>query len=504
MKIKKLLRNVITVTALFVFVVASVRNMPLAHATGSTVGAPDQAGCTSGSTNFTWNGMNIARPVIASMSVDGETIADPTNPVDGSLGAAICPNVELGRRTGLYVYMKNGSSNDMDLTNAVTPIGSHPLTVNSLITITINNFGDLAPYFSFALVHGNVTNYATTNLGLANATMTITMKPVRTPFGSGEEFGGCTATPPHCDAPASQADAFSASMDITFDQTGYGSQFRGAYFALVGAMGGWVEAVGGGSGPHSLLASVGGPHFLADGTTPNVGSLKAFVPDAAVVDLFNTTSDQLTTENMEVTRTEGDTTEPAPFTVSQVSGGILVTMDNVTFSSPAYNIGLLGQLGSGGGGEGAPEDSNTSRSLPSGDSGFVNLHSDDGTVITSFTASAESSLAVADPGYKYPLGLHSFTMNVPNGSTQNITLNYITDLKPSEVTVRKYNATTHAYTTLTGVTMQEDMFGGHHVLSVSYQITDNGALDQDSVLGTITDPVGLGQVQVSVPNTGLR
>lgn len=41
------------------------------------------------------------------------------------------------------------------------------------------------------------------------------------------------------------------------------------------------------------------------------------------------------------------------------------------------------------------------------------------------------------------------------------------------------------------------------VTIVTYELADNGSLDLDTAVGTITDPVGLGSVAVGAPNTGL-
>lgn len=314
--------------ALIVVSPASVSAMP----------APSQAECTSGSTTYTWDGEGITPPTISGLSVDGEDIVDPTSPEDGSLGASICANVEDGRRTGLFVYRRDGVNNDMDLTGAVTPDSSSPITADSEITITIEDMADLAEFYSFSLVHGYVTNWETSNLGTADASLTITLKPVRTPSGSGPDFEFCTATPPNCNAETSEDDVLSASLDMTFDQTGYGSEFTGAYFGLTGAMGGWVEAQRAEDGSQSLVATLGAPHFLEDGTTLNTGSLQAFLPTNVLEDLLELPPGEVDTSSLAVTRTEGGDTEEAPFTISTVEGGVVVGMNDITFSSPAYTI----------------------------------------------------------------------------------------------------------------------------------------------------------------------
>jgi hypothetical protein len=299
--------------------------------------APDQASCDNGSVTYTWTGLGITRPVIASMTVDGETIADPTNPIDGGIGASICANVPLARKTGLTVYRRDGINGHTDLTGALTPAG-HPITSSSVITINMTNMGQLAQYYAFSLVHGSVSSWTTANLGTASASLSVSFSPVRTPIGSGADFGFCTATPPTCNAVKSDADVLSASLDMDFDQAGTFATSAGAYYALTGAMGGYVVGVQGQDGTKSLSASLGAPHFLADGVTPNVGSLQAFLPTSVVTNLLGITSGTVDTSTLAVSRTESGSTTDAPFTVTPVTGGVIVRITDITFSSPVYSI----------------------------------------------------------------------------------------------------------------------------------------------------------------------
>jgi hypothetical protein len=308
----------------------------MAQATGSD-SAPKQSDCNNGSVTYTWTGLGIARPVIASMTVDGETIADPTNPVDGSIGAAVCANVALARKTGLYVYRRTGSNQHMDLTGALTPAGN-PITASSQITITLTNMGDLAQYYSFSLVHGNVSSWTTSGLGTSSAALTVRLSPVRTPLGSGPSFNFCTATPPNCSAPQSELDVMSASLDMDFDQTHAFTDFTGAYFGLTGAMGGFVTAEHQPDNTAALVATLGAPHSLADGVTRNVGSMQAFLPTAVVASLFGLAPADIDTSALTVTRTESGSTSTVPFTATPVAGGIVLNVSDITFSSPTYTV----------------------------------------------------------------------------------------------------------------------------------------------------------------------
>lgn len=299
-----------------------------------------QSSCNGGSSFiYAWSSMGISPPVVASLKIDDEDMPDPANPANGFLGTAVCAGTDKGARTGLQIYYHSadGASDTDDLTGLTTP-GGHTITTSSKITVTLTNMGDLAKYFNFALVHGTVSSWKTANLGTATASLTFTISPVRTPAGTGDDFGYCTATPPHCTAAKSDSDYLGAGVDMSMDQSG-NTTFRGAYFGLVSAMGGFVQAVRNSDGTQSLVAILGAPHFLADGVTPNVGSLSAFLPNSVLESLFGLPAGGVVTSSLlRATRTDGATTSDAPFTVTPTNGGVIVKLTDITFSSPTYTI----------------------------------------------------------------------------------------------------------------------------------------------------------------------
>lgn len=302
----------------------------------SSFGGPDQASCDDGSVTYTWEGIGIERPVVTSMSVDGQNIPNFEDPeADGDLGVAICSNMEDARKVGVFVFVRDGMGTDFDLTEGVLP-NDDPVTADSEITITMSNLGELARYYSFSLVHGVVTDWAPQALGTDEAELSLTLKPARTPYGNGEDFWPCTATPPtDCDPDdnlQSDADLLSASLDMDFDQNGNFAAFTGAYFGLVSAMGGFVQATDGG-----LQATLGAPHKLATGAA-NVGSLQAFLPDSVLENILMLEPGDVDTDSLVVRRTEDGSTTAAPFTVESVEGGVIVRLTNITFSAPTYSI----------------------------------------------------------------------------------------------------------------------------------------------------------------------
>lgn len=126
----------------------------------------------------------------------------------------------------------------------------------------------------------------------------------------------------------------------------------------------------------------------------------------------------------------------------------------------------------------------------------------DGTTLTCQAAVKESGLSAQDGIYSYPLGLVEFCFSGAD-TTNEITLTFITDLKPSEVTARKYNPNTAQYSTITEADITETTYHGLHALQVIYNIVDNGPLDADPDVGEVADPVGLAILAVSSPNTGI-
>jgi N-acetylneuraminic acid mutarotase len=133
----------------------------------------------------------------------------------------------------------------------------------------------------------------------------------------------------------------------------------------------------------------------------------------------------------------------------------------------------------------------------------VELNTPIGTNITCSSTSKEN-VTQPDSDYTYPLGLVNFCFST-NASSNQVTLTFVTDLTPDQVTVRKYDPVTKKYATVSGAIIIETTAGGKHALQVSYTVVDNGPLDTDPAVGQITDPVGLAVTATPVaPTTGLE
>lgn len=124
-----------------------------------------------------------------------------------------------------------------------------------------------------------------------------------------------------------------------------------------------------------------------------------------------------------------------------------------------------------------------------------------GTTVTCHSPAKESGLTAQDGAYSYPLGLVDFCFSGADSSNE-IGLVFVTDLKPNQVAVRKFNPTTKQYATISGATVTETTYGGQHALRVSYVVTDNGPLDTNPNVGEVADPVGLAVLDAGAPDTG--
>ena len=123
------------------------------------------------------------------------------------------------------------------------------------------------------------------------------------------------------------------------------------------------------------------------------------------------------------------------------------------------------------------------------------------TELTCTSRQEESGLVEADSGYDYPLGLVNFCFTTPTVNNQ-VSLLFVTDLKPGQVSARKYDPTAKAYASVPGAIFTETTYNTHHALLLTYTITDNSPLDLDPAVGSITDPVGLAVSVENLTNTG--
>ena len=141
--------------------------------------------------------------------------------------------------------------------------------------------------------------------------------------------------------------------------------------------------------------------------------------------------------------------------------------------------------------EQAPQEPSNHTILPnSEDSKSILLESPEDTTLTCSSSLKESTNTKQDTKYSYPLGLVDFCFDTTTQSNQ-VSLTFVTDLKPNQVVARKYNSTNGTYFDIPNATITETTLDGKHALKLTYNIEDNGTLDLDPATGSIKDPVGL-------------
>lgn len=129
------------------------------------------------------------------------------------------------------------------------------------------------------------------------------------------------------------------------------------------------------------------------------------------------------------------------------------------------------------------------------------LSTPEGTEITCSSSAKAAAQAKQDTQYNYPFGLVNFCFNTESADNE-VSLTFVTDLKPGQVTARKYNSIKQAYSDISGATIAETTLDGQHALKLTYTITDNGPLDLNPQTGKITDPVGLAVQESELAGTG--
>lgn len=132
---------------------------------------------------------------------------------------------------------------------------------------------------------------------------------------------------------------------------------------------------------------------------------------------------------------------------------------------------------------------------------YITLETDASCELSNVFANSESNHVAKDIGYNYTSGFVNFTATGCDNGKSDVKL-YYHGVAPGSVTVRKYNPNTKLYFTVSAATITVAPAPLSGTL-VSYTVVDDGDLDIDKTPGVIVDPIGLGQLAVGVPNTGL-
>lgn len=122
--------------------------------------------------------------------------------------------------------------------------------------------------------------------------------------------------------------------------------------------------------------------------------------------------------------------------------------------------------------------------------------------------STDNSTISTDTGFNPLVNLTGFTLYCPSaGATVPVTIIYDKLYDTSKSVLRQYNPSTQAYTTVTGATFGTTTVGSVTKSTVTYNLTDGGAYDQDGTAnGAIVDPVTFSNPNTTIataPNTGV-
>lgn len=184
---------------------------------------------------------------------------------------------------------------------------------------------------------------------------------------------------------------------------------------------------------------------------------------------------------------------------ANISGGNIVAVDSTAFAGDIY-AGVNASI---------PQVTTTTENNVAG-TGSVSLQTPSHTTVTCSDQISEASLPKQDAGYDYPLGLTSLCYTTLMSSDE-VTVTFVTDLKPADVVARDFNTSTQTFTTIPGATVAETTLGGSHALALTYTITDNDILDSNPATSFVTDPVGLAVLPAAIttvspkaPATGLE
>lgn len=128
---------------------------------------------------------------------------------------------------------------------------------------------------------------------------------------------------------------------------------------------------------------------------------------------------------------------------------------------------------------------------------YVSVAAPNACTLSDLSTASSAAQTVADAGYTYPAGFTNYTASCgTNGYTADITL-YFYGVNGQGMILRKYNPTTHHYSTV-AATITQVTVAGQIAAKVQYQVADGGPLDTDGAAnGVIVDPVGLAEASAS-------
>jgi len=289
----------------------------------------------------------VSTPVVTSGSPTATTVPDgtvttvisPTNlcrpgqaPSQGSCYAT--PN-----RVALTVGYASRGQMGYNFASPSTPV-SPAVNENTVIDMTVA-LNTLGKSLRWTWANGDLLYWKTTNLGQDNATVRIKFKPAPSPYVASYPSGaGCTATPiQNCSVQSASSEFLTANLFFSLDDT-LDPALTGAIFATKNAISGFLEPTGTAQAP-ALNMQVASTHTKSTGA-PQLGSLKALIPAAALLNLYGVLPSDAVS-SFATTRSGDPGTNSAPTYTQWTEGvegsdGLLVNVEGITFSVPAYRV----------------------------------------------------------------------------------------------------------------------------------------------------------------------
>lgn len=329
-----------------------------------TLDTPDQAATDQSASNEMQNGLwgdfaggVDSRPYVQRLSViNGDietevvTGGTPTDapPTSGDLTAVVAPvnlcktGVTLNcyatpNRVSITLGNQGSGVVNTDLSN----VTNQTINANTVIDMTVR-LNTLGQSLRWSHANGDLLFWQPSGLGTPDAAVRIKFHPATTPAVDWQNVGdnGCTATPIfNCDIAQADADYLGASLLLSLDTT-LGADLTGAVFGTTSALFGYASLSGSASAPvmDYQLAST---HRDSDGVV-NSGTLKAFLPAAALVNLYGLLPEDAAA-TLAVARTGSTGTNDTPTFTRWTAGtngadGVLANVAGITFSAPKYKL----------------------------------------------------------------------------------------------------------------------------------------------------------------------
>jgi hypothetical protein len=341
-----------------------------ADTTGASPGMPTQASVDlassdPGSYGPGWGdvvGGVTARPYVMSLTVINGGVATPvitngttaTPPVTPGAVTTVISALNLCRsgqtpaqgvcyatpnRVALTVAYGDNATDGWDFSRPDVPVAP-TIDANSVIDMTVA-LNTLGKSLRWTWINGDLLYWQTSNLGQDNATVHIKFRPAIAPSVANlPQSNGCTASPPsNCGIAQADGQVLAADMVFSLYNT-LDPALTGAAFATQNAFAGYLTPGGTAQAP-SLDVALSSTHLQADGT-PEVGTIEAFIPSAALLNLYGVLPTDSATAFTTTRSGDAGTNDPPSYTpwtaATNGSDGLLVTVKGITFSAPKYQL----------------------------------------------------------------------------------------------------------------------------------------------------------------------